>query len=106
LTPIEGIVDPAVVVADAAVVLPRDHVGRVAAVDGDHFLRLPLEGAVLVHPDVVEPAGEDVGAAEGADHDAARGTALCGGPADGAGERAFPVPGVQPRLHHSAGEAL
>src|SRR5207237_8006787 len=102
----EGVVDPALVIADAAVVLPRDHVGRVARVDGDLFLRLPAEGTLLVHPDVVELAGEDVGAAEGVDHDAAREIALCGGPADGAGERAFPEPGVQPGLHHPAGEAL
>jgi len=52
LATIEGVVEPAVVVANARVILPGNQVVRVGRVERDALLRLAPEGAVLVDADV------------------------------------------------------
>ena len=64
---IEGVGDAAVIVAGAEVIRGCDHMIGVGGVDDDKLLPLEAEGAVLIHPDVVIGAREDVGTSHGRD---------------------------------------
>src|SRR5438094_715329 len=52
VTTIEGVIKPAVIEADTAIVLPSDQVLWVKRVGFNQLFSLPSVGAILVHPDI------------------------------------------------------